>query len=94
MSLEEMIQGLRVQFGRVKRFTVINGKPVMMLPGHILSAISTYTFSSVSNYSDASRVKSKPYNIVTEAKTSSPIRHGKFLGFKRMVWVKVGEIDG
>jgi len=91
---EEMVQGLRVQPGRVGGFAVIGGKPVIMLPGHILSTISAYTFLAYPIIRMLQGLSPKPYSVVTEAKTSSPIRHGRFLGFKRMVWVKVVEIDG
>lgn len=91
---EAMLQGLRVQPGRVGGFAVIRGKPVIMLPGHILSTVSAYTFLAYPILRMLQGLEPKPYSLRIRGRLASKIKHGRFLGFKRMVWVKVLERDG
>ena len=88
------LQGLRIQPGRVGGFAVIDGKPVMMLPGHILSALSAYTFLAYPVLRMLQGLDPKPYHMKARARLASELTHGRFLGFKRVVWVKVEEVGG
>lgn len=44
LGAKPLLQGLRIQPGRVGGFGVVGGKPVIMLPGLIISTINVYVF--------------------------------------------------
>ncbi len=93
MNPSIFLQGVKLQPGRVVGYAVIGGKPVVMLPGHILSAISAYTFLAYPVIRMLQGLSPKPYALKARARLASGIRHGRWIGFKRIVWVRVEEAE-
>ena len=91
MNPSVFLQGIRLQPGRVVGYAVIGGKPVIMLPGHILSAISAYTFLAYPLIRLLQGLNPDPYFLRAKAKLASTITHGRWIDFKRIVWVRVEE---
>ncbi len=87
------LQGVKLQPGRVVGYAVIGGKPVIMLPGHILSAISAYTFLAYPVIRMLQGLDPKPYSFKAKARLASTIKHGRWIEFKRIVWVRVEESE-
>lgn len=95
LGAKPLLQGLRIQPGRVGGFGVVGGKPVIMLPGLIISTINVYVFLVYPLIRKLLGLNPRPYSWKTRARLISPVEFNpKYRGFKRIVWMKLERRGG
>ncbi|MAH21913.1 MAG: hypothetical protein CMO12_03775 [Thaumarchaeota archaeon] len=90
-----IVHGLQLQPGRVGGFGVIDGKPIFILPGLILSTINCFAFLV---YPLIRRLMNKdptPYSWKMKARLDHSPELSLFHDFRRIVWVELkSDSDG
>lgn len=84
-----IVHGLQLQPGRVGGFGVIDGKPIFILPGLILSTINCFAFLA---YPLIRRLMNKdplPYSWKMKARLGRRPELSSFHDFRRIVWVEL-----
>jgi molybdopterin molybdotransferase len=85
------IHGLRLQPGRVGGLAVIKGKPLVMLPGLIMSTLNVFMFIAYPALRHMMGMEPRIYAGRIRATLSTEIRFRKYLDFQKVVWVKLLE---
>ncbi|MEM1539631.1 MAG: molybdopterin molybdotransferase MoeA, partial [Candidatus Bathyarchaeia archaeon] len=89
-----VIRGIKVQPGRVTSLVMLNGKPIVMLPGHIQSTLVGFYFVLLPIIRLISGALSIMPQLTLKAKISRRVVVKEFLSFKRVRFVKVIEKNG
>lgn len=87
----DKVHGLKLQPGRVGGFAVVDGVPIIFLPGLIQSTVNVYVFLA---YPLIRRLLGKdpvPYSLKIPATMSSSLKFTRWVDFKKVVWVRVSQ---
>ncbi|GBC69776.1 Molybdopterin molybdenumtransferase [archaeon HR01] len=87
------IHGLRLQPGRVGGLALVRGKPLIMLPGLIMSTLNVFMFTAYPVLRYMMGMEPRIYARRVRAELSEEVRFRKYLDFKKVVWVKLVEED-
>jgi len=87
---EFFLQGLRLQPGRVGGVAVAGGKPVVMLPGLIHSALNVFNYIAAPILTHISGASLGQFIIEVEASMSESVELTRWIDFRRVVWVSLG----
>ncbi len=94
LDAELFVHGLKLQPGRVGGFAVIGGKPVVMLPGLIMSTINVFIFLAYPLIRFLQGLDPRFYHNRMRARLAEEVRFRKYLDFKKVVWVKLYDDGG
>jgi len=94
LDAELFVHGLKLQPGRVGGFAVIGGKPVVMLPGLIMSTINVFIFLAYPLIRFLQGLDPRFYHHRIRARLAEEVRFRKYLDFKKVVWVKLYDDGG
>jgi len=82
-----VVHGLKIKPGRVTGLGVVNGKPVVLLPGLILSTIVGYYSLAQSLILLGAGIEPESYMPPIEAKMGEEIRFKEYLPFEKVTFV-------
>jgi len=91
---ELFIQGLKLQPGRVGGIALIDGKPVVVLPGLIHSTVNVFNYLAAPVIAHMLETSLEQFIITVSARMAEPVELRRWLDFKRIVWVTLKRIDG
>jgi len=89
-----LFQGLAVQPGRVGGFAYVSGKPVILLPGLVMSTVNVFFFLAYPLIRLMLGQSPAIYSSRVKAELAEDVSFRKFVDFKKVVWVSVEEKDG
>lgn len=84
---ELFIQGLKLQPGRVGGVAVVDGKPVIMLPGLIHSTVNVFNYLAAPILAHILEMSLNQLVLNVEASMNESVELQRWLNFKRVVWV-------
>lgn len=87
------VHGLTLQPGRVGGFGVVNGKPIILLPGLIMSTINVFMFLAYPVLRKLQHQQPRFYHRRVRARLLDTVRFRKYIDFVKIIWVKVQETD-
>ncbi|MEM4189883.1 MAG: molybdopterin molybdotransferase MoeA [Candidatus Caldarchaeum sp.] len=87
------IHGLALQPGRVGGFAVVAGKPLIMLPGLIMSTLNVFMFLAYPVLRKLQHQQPSFYHHRVRALLTETVRFRKYHNFVKVVWVSVEEGD-
>jgi len=85
----EILHGIKLQPGRVSGYAVIEGKPVIFLPGLIQSTVNSFIFLAYPLMNLMLGLPASMSQISLEAKLQRGITFRSFKNFKKVVWAKL-----
>ncbi len=86
---EIFVKGLKLQPGRVGGFAIMNRKPVFTLPGLIHSTVNVFNYIVAPLICYIQKIDYQSLIEKLEAKLSQDLTLRKWIGFRRVVWVKL-----
>ncbi|MCS7129481.1 MAG: molybdopterin molybdotransferase MoeA [Candidatus Caldarchaeum sp.] len=90
---EVFVHGLTLQPGRVGGYAVVNGTPVVMLPGLIMSTLNVFMFLAYPCLRRLQSMEPRFYHKRVKARLRKSISFRKYLDFVKVVWVSLTEDD-
>jgi len=94
LDADVFVQGLKLQPGRVGGFAVVGGRPVILLPGLVLSTVNVFIFLAYPMLRKMLGREPKHYESRIRATLQDEVRFSKWVDFKKVVWVGLREEDG
>ncbi|MDJ0269535.1 MAG: molybdopterin molybdotransferase MoeA [Aigarchaeota archaeon] len=91
IGAERIVQGLAIQPGRVGGFAIANGKPIILLPGLIMSTINVFLFLAYPLLKYMQGLEPTPYHKRLRARLAEDVRISRYVDFKKVVWVRLEE---
>ncbi len=88
------IQGLKLQPGRVGGFAIIGNKPVILLPGLVMSTINVFTALAYPVLRKMQGREPRMYETRVKATMQEEVVFTKWVDFKKIVWVRLEEREG
>jgi molybdenum cofactor synthesis domain-containing protein len=93
IALREMsdifVRGLRLQPGRVGGFAVMNGKPIVILPGFIHATINVFNYLAAPLICHIQGIDHQSLIDKFNAQLAQEVSLRKWRGFRRIIWVKL-----
>ncbi|MEM4280971.1 MAG: molybdopterin molybdotransferase MoeA [Candidatus Caldarchaeum sp.] len=87
------VHGLALQPGRVGGFASIDGKPLIMLPGLIMSTLNVFMFLAYPVLRALQHQQPSFYHRRVMAQLTETVRFRKYHNFVKVVWVSVEETE-
>jgi molybdenum cofactor synthesis domain-containing protein len=94
LGAEIFVHGLKLQPGRVGGFAVLKGKPIVMLPGLIMSTINVFMFLAYPLVRFLQGLDPRFYHQRVRARIVEDVKFRKYIDFKKVVWVKLYDDGG
>ena len=94
LDVEVFVQGLKLQPGRVGGFAITKGKPIIFLPGLVISTINVFTFLAYPMLRKMLGREPKTYETRVKATLREDVRFSKWIEFKKVIWVSLRENNG
>jgi len=91
---EVFLQGLKLQPGRVGGAAVIEGKPVIMLPGLIHSTVNVFNYLAAPIIAHMLQMSLEQLILRIEAVMGERVEFYRWLDFRRIVWVTLKKVLG
>ncbi|MEM4272833.1 MAG: molybdopterin molybdotransferase MoeA [Candidatus Caldarchaeum sp.] len=92
-SFEVFVHGLTLQPGRVGGFAVVNGTPLVMLPGLIMSTLNVFMFLAYPCLRRLQGQEPRFYHRRVGARLTERVSFRKFIDFVKVVWVRLEELE-
>jgi len=90
---EVFVHGLKLQPGRVGGFAVKKGKPLILLPGLVMSTLNVFMFLGLPVLKYLQHMKPIFYEWRRRARLADDIVYRKYHDFVKITWVKTVEED-
>ncbi|MEM0383710.1 MAG: molybdopterin molybdotransferase MoeA [Candidatus Caldarchaeum sp.] len=92
-SFEVFVHGLTLQPGRVGGFALVNGTPLVMLPGLIMSTLNVFMFLAYPCLRRLQGQEPRFYHRRVVARLTEKVGFRKFIDFVKVVWVRLEELE-
>lgn len=93
-SSKVLVRGVKVQPGRVTSLSVAEGKPIVMLPGHVQSTLVGFYFILLPLIRQLAGLSPPLPSTTLKARMSREILLKEFASFRRVRFVNVTEAEG
>lgn len=91
---ELFIQGLKLQPGRVGGVALIDGKPLVMLPGLIHSTVNVFNYLAAPILLYMLEASIEQFVLKVDAYLAEAVEFQRWIDFRRIVWVTLRRRDG